>query len=208
VRRPAGSVTPPARVLSSLSVTDPTRRYERLDVELPLRLFVPSDDGLRFEAFGTSRNLGLGGLFMGSQFLLPRGLELSVELALPERPLVIRSRVVHVVGLDHANLVPGIGVEFLDVDSAGRELLLRSFTPPRYRAFHQELGEEFPHLKKAMPLRDISLILNLWEEWKVRQDGGPALTASGAPTPPTRRPGEPADPAAVRAGRRPRAGRS
>ena len=44
--------------------------------------------------------------------------------------------------------------------------------------------EEFPHLKKTVPLRDVSLVLNLWEEWKIRNEGGPLSTASGAPPPP------------------------
>ncbi len=28
-----------------------TRRYERIDIELPCRLFIPGEGGLRFEAF-------------------------------------------------------------------------------------------------------------------------------------------------------------
>jgi hypothetical protein len=83
-----------------------------------------------------------------------------------------------------------MGIEFLDVDARGREALLRYFTPLRYQAFYEEFRVEFPHLEKLQPLRDVSLVLNLWEEWKVRQDGGPASTASGAPPAPPRRPGE------------------
>ena len=50
--------------------------------------------------------------------------------------------------------------------------------------------QEFPHLKKSVPLRDVSLVLNLWEEWKIRNQGGPASTASGAPDAPARNPRE------------------
>ena len=35
-------------------------------------------------------------------------------------------------------------------------------------------------------LRDVSLVLNLWEEWKIKNEGGPASTASGAPPAPSR----------------------
>ncbi len=158
-----------------------TRRSERIEIELPCRLYIPGGGGLRFEAFCTSNNLGLGGLFVASTFLLKRGLELYVELALPDGPLAIRSRVAHAVGLDDAEFETGMGIEFLDVDAHGRETLLRYFTPVRYQHFYAAFTEEFPHLKKALPLRDVSLVLNLWEEWKIRTEGGPLSTASGAP---------------------------
>jgi hypothetical protein len=165
-----------------------TRRYERIDIELRCRLFVPGEggEGLRFEAFCTSRNLGLGGLFVATTFLLEEGLELFVELALPDGPLAIRSRVAHAVQLDDPELTTGMGIEFLDVDAHGRETLLRYFTPDRYERFYAAFVDEFPHLKKAMPVRDVSLVLNLWEEWKIKKEGGPASTASGAPPAPPR----------------------
>jgi hypothetical protein len=172
-------------VLSSALVSE-TRRYERIDIELPCRLYVPGEDGLQFEAFCTSRNLGLGGLFVASTFLLREGLELYVELALPDGPLPIRSRISHAVPIDDPGLVTGMGIEFLDVDAHGRETLLRYFTPQRYETFHAAFVAEFPHLEKALPLADVSLVLNLWEEWKIRKEGGPLLTASGAPDGPAR----------------------
>jgi len=158
-----------------------TRRYERIDIELPCRLYIPGSGGLRFEAFCTSQNLGLGGIFVATSYLLKEGLELYVELALPDGPLPIRSKIAHAVGLDDPEMVTGMGVEFLDVDAHGRETLLRYFTPLRYQKFYDAFVEEFPHLKKSVPLRDVSLVLNLWEEWKIRNDGGPLSTASGAP---------------------------
>ncbi len=176
-----------------------TRRYERIDIELPCRLYIPGSDGLRFEAFCTSRNLGLGGIFVASSFLLRQGLELFVELALPDAPLPIRSRIAHAVALDDEEHLTGMGIEFLDVDAHGRETLLRYFTPLRYEKFYGAFVEEFPHLKKSVPLRDVSLVLNLWEEWKIRNEGGPLSTASGAPPAPLRS-GRPA-PAAPARGR-------
>jgi hypothetical protein len=164
-----------------------TRRYERIDIELPCRLFIPGEGGaLRFEAFCTSRNLGLGGLFVATTFLLKEGLEVFVELALPDGPLAIRSQVAHAVALDDPELTTGMGIEFLDVDAHGRETLLRYFTPVRYQRFYGAFTDEFPHLKKSVPLRDVSLVLNLWEEWKIKNEGGPASTASGAPPAPPR----------------------
>ena len=165
-------------------VEDPNRRYERIDIELPCRLFIPGKGGLAFQAFTGSRNLGLGGIFVASSFLLPERLELFVELALPEGALAIRSRVAHVVPLDDPDHESGMGIEFLDVDAHGRETLLRYFTPLRYQRFYEAFTGEFGHLRKDIPLRDVSLVLNLWEEWKIRSEGGPMSTASGAPPPP------------------------
>jgi hypothetical protein len=168
-----------------------TRRYERIRIELPCRLWVPGEGGgLRFEAFCTSRDLGLGGVFVAASFLLRAGLELFVELGLPEGPLSVRSRVAHVVQLDDPELTTGMGIEFLDVDAHGRETLLRYFTPARYDTFYGAFVKEFPHLETSVPLRDVALVLNLWEEWKILGEGGPRSTASGAPpAPPSGRPG-------------------
>ncbi len=177
-------------------MAESNRRYERIDIDLPCRLFITGRDGLDFQAFTTSRNLGLGGIFVQSSFLLKTDLELFVELGLPDGALAIRSRVAHVVGLDDREHPSGMGIEFLDVDAHGRETLLRYFTPVRYERFYEAFVEEFPHLKKDLPLRDVSLVLNLWEEWKIRAEGGPKLTATGAPPPPGR--GDaPARPAAI-----------
>jgi hypothetical protein len=162
------------------------RRYERIDIELPCRLYVPGDDGLRFEAHCTSLDLGLGGVFVSSSFLLRPGLGLFVELRLPRGPLAVRARVVHVVQHDDPALATGMGLAFEDVDAAGRETLLRFFAPSTYATFHEGLLAEFPHLGERLPLEDVALILNLWEEWKVRVAGGPLSTASGAPPAPAR----------------------
>jgi hypothetical protein len=190
-------------MLSWRAVTETTRRYERIEIERPVRLFIQGDQGLDFEAFCTTRNMGLGGLFLESTFLMPEGLELTAELGLPDGPLPIRSRVAHRVGQDDRTHLTGMGIEFLDVNARGREALLRYFTPKRYERFYADFAAEFPHLKGKQPLRDVSLVLNLWEEWKIRQGGGPAATASGAPPAPSRRPGEAEAAAARRVPERP-----
>jgi hypothetical protein len=171
-------------------MADQKRRYERIDIDLPCRLFIPEEDkkgGLRLQAFTMSKNLGLGGVFVESTFLLKAGLELWVELKLPSESLAIRGQVAHAVPLDHSDYLSGMGIEFLDVDSHGRETLLRYFTPERYHVFYDAMTKEFPHLSKEFENQDVSLIVNLWEEWKIRAAGGPLSTASGAPEPPARR---------------------
>ena len=95
------------------------------------------------------------------------------------------------MAIDDPEFTTGMGIEFLDVDAHGRETLLRYFSPVRYHKFYEGFVQEFPHLKKELPLRDVSLMLNLWEEWKIRNEGGPASTSSGAPEAPLRAGGHP-----------------
>ncbi len=154
-----------------------SRRYERIDIQLRCRLFITEPpEGrkpprMRFEAFATSSNLGLGGLFVESAFLLRPGVELNVELHLPNGPLPIASRVAHVVN-DDSHDFTGMGIEFLDVDSHGRETLLRYFTPTAYEQFYRAMLSEFSHLKEEFALEDVSLLVNLWEEAKAKGAAG------------------------------------
>ena len=161
--------------------------YAQIEVEIPCRLFREGSGGrgggLDFEAFCLSESLGLGGVFLTSSFLLREGTGLWIELGLPEGPLAVKGRVSAVVEHDDPRGLPaGFGVEFVDVEGRARETLLRYFTPDRYEQFFQQMLGEFPHLGEAFKGADISLILNLWEEWKQTQGaGGPVATAAGAP---------------------------
>jgi hypothetical protein len=89
--------------------------------------------------------------------------------------------VVHRVAHEGGELTTGLGIEFQDVDENARETLLRYFTPERYTHFYETMLNEFPHIVDELQIPQVSLVLNLWEEWKVRQAGGPAATAAGAP---------------------------
>ena len=165
-------------------MTEIRRRYERIQIDLAARLFLPEAPcakDLRFEAFCRTGNLSLGGVFVIADFLLKPGVELYVELELESGPLPILARISHTVSHGDDEFLTGMGFEFLDVDAYGRETLLRSFTPDRYHRFYQAMLKEFPHLESEIDIPEASLVLNLWEEWKVLQEGGPAGTASGAP---------------------------
>jgi hypothetical protein len=49
------------------------------------------------------------------------------------------------------------------------------------------MTQELPHLKKELPLTDVSLILNLWEEWKLaREEAPPARSLARRPARPRR----------------------
>ncbi len=161
------------------------RAYERIDVQLNVRLFLPDDDRdeLRFEAFSHTQNLCPGGLYLEATFLLRPDTRLWVELDLPEGPFLAQCRVAHRVELDDGQLPSGMGLEFYDVEAGGREQLLRYFAPDRYAEFRRALVAEFPHIEGEVDAGTVTLLLNLWEEWKIRQEGGPQSTASGAPQP-------------------------
>lgn len=177
-------------------MVDHNRRYERIELSLACRLFIPENKKpeksdmpeksdkpkrLLFEAFTNSQNLGLGGVFVESTFLLRPGVELWVELGLPTEALAIPGRIAHTIPLDNKDYPSGMGIEFLDVSSHAREVLLRYFTPQRYHDFYSAVMSEFPHLTREFEAEDISLLVNLWEEWNVRREGGPASTSSGSP---------------------------
>jgi Tfp pilus assembly protein PilZ len=165
-------------------MVDYARRYERIEVDIRCRLFVLEEgknNELRFEAFASSQNMGLGGVFLQSDLLLKKNVELFLELFLPDQQLTIQGRVAHLISHDTPDFPTGMGIEFLNVDSRAREVLLRYFSPMRYLSFYEGMTSEFPHLAKTYQIQDACLILNLWEEWKVLQEGGPASTASGVP---------------------------
>lgn len=161
------------------------RHYERIDDKLDVRIFLPDEntDELRFEAFARSLNLCPGGVYVSSTFLLNTGTHIWLELTLPEGPFVTQCRVAHRVELADDEFPSGMGMEFKEVGAEGREQLLRYFAPDRYSVFQAALLDEFPHIEGEVDVGTITLLLNLWEEWKVRQEGGPAATASGAPGP-------------------------
>ena len=158
-------------------------------MELDVRLFLPDEETeeLRFEAFSHTRNLCPGGLYVECTFLLRPDTKLWVEVMLPEGPFVARCRVAHRVELEDTQFPSGMGLEFFDVAAEGREQILRYFAPDRYEEFRTALVKEFPHIESEVDAGTVTLLLNLWEEWKIRQEGGPWATNSGAPEPTPRR---------------------
>jgi hypothetical protein len=172
---------------------DDLRRYERIGAELPCRLFISEkgEKGLKFQAFTSSVNVGLGGVFVKSSFLLKKGVDVNVEIALPDRRLSARARVSHLMPPSPEETKPdaapsGMGMEFVTVEE-GREALLHYVAPPRYQRFFDTLAEEFPHIADKLRLRDVAFILNLWETWKTKAPGRPTAAASRAPAPPRHR---------------------
>jgi type IV pilus assembly protein PilZ len=68
-------------------------------------------------------NISQGGLFINTRKPLPVGTSVKILVQLPGAsfPFQLEGRVTRVTEFDnHANMVPGMGVEFTDVDEAKR----------------------------------------------------------------------------------------
>ncbi len=95
------------------------RRAARLHHELPVA----------YRTVGSfltdwATNISQGGLFINTRKTLPVGTEVKLIIQLPNSafPFDLTGRVTRVVEFDnHANLVPGMGIEFTDIDVAKRD---------------------------------------------------------------------------------------
>ena len=100
---------------------DNKRRATRLHHEIPVAY---RSVGSFLSDWAT--NISHGGLFINTRKPLPVGTEVKILVQLPGAafPYRLSGRVTHVTEYDnHANMVPGMGVEFTDVDDAKRREL-------------------------------------------------------------------------------------
>ncbi|MER3427041.1 MAG: hypothetical protein C4334_02905 [Pyrinomonas sp.] len=80
---------------------DERRRHDR--ARLIIDLYFEGHEGT---GIANTRDIGVGGLYMNTQTVLPEGTMLTLRLPLGEEPLIIRGRVVY------SNPGRGVGVEF------------------------------------------------------------------------------------------------
>jgi hypothetical protein len=143
------------------------RQHERIAIELPTRLWLNEARGRRpvqFEGYAVTRDIAVGGTFVQSNYLLPIGCPINLEMQVKDGVISARGEVVHKVGADEAP-ESGMGIIFTEVDAINRERLLRFFINDTIRRFYEDrFIVEFPHLKGTMSLQDIALVLNLWED--------------------------------------------
>jgi len=101
---------------------DERRKYPRIR----LIAKVAHIRGNQFHYF-YSRDLSVGGIFLESDHPYPAGTTLELELVLPEiaDKLRLRGRVIRVEPPEsrHMGKVPGMGIEFLDMDTETQALL-------------------------------------------------------------------------------------
>jgi Tfp pilus assembly protein PilZ len=97
------------------------RRHQRKSVAVEFRAEDSSGPGtLIFDA----ADISIGGAFLKSDLLLEPGEELGLTFTLPNRPEIhTRARVAWVSRFPRKGQPPGMGVEFLDLSQAEREVL-------------------------------------------------------------------------------------
>jgi hypothetical protein len=144
------------------------RKHERILIEMSTRMWLDEPykgKQILFEGHATTRDLAIGGTFLKSDYLLPVGFPLNLEMRINDEDyLVARGEIVHAMGAggDHE---PGMGIQFTEVDAENRERLLRFFISDRIRDFYRgRFLVEFPHLETVLSLKDVALVLNLWED--------------------------------------------
>ncbi len=99
------------------------RHHERRSVELPITVSDAANRVVAIIQFST-QDLSTGGAFVRSHLLFEIGEVLSLQFALPDgRQIKAKGKVVRVARDTGDDVVPGMGIEFLDLSEADRERL-------------------------------------------------------------------------------------
>jgi hypothetical protein len=155
--------------VESVSMVDVERRkHERILIAMATRMWLDESHkgkNIVFEGFAKSLDLAIGGTFLESNYLLPVGFPLNMEMRISDdESLIVRGEVVHAIGEGESH-VPGMGIMFTEVDAENRERLLRFFVSERIHEFYDtRFLIEFPHLEAKLSLQDVALVINLWED--------------------------------------------
>ncbi len=144
------------------------REHERILIGMPTRMWLKEPyrgKPIEFEGHAVTRDLAIGGTFLESSYLLPVGFPVNLEMAIEGGDILsARGEIAH--RTDPLGDRPtGMGVNFTQVDAENRERLLRFFVSDRIREFYsQRFVVEFPHLEDVLSLKDVALVINLWED--------------------------------------------
>ncbi len=143
------------------------REHERIDIRMHTRIWrdeTVQGKAVNFEGFAHTRDLAIGGTFLEASYLLAVGCPINLEMTIDENDtLSARGEVVHT--LSGEGSVSGMGILFTEVDAENRERLLRFFVSDRVKEFyHTRFLMEFPHLEDNLSLKDVALVINLWED--------------------------------------------
>jgi hypothetical protein len=149
-------------------MADERRQHERILIQMATRMWLDElhkGKPIVFEGYATTRDLAIGGTFLESNYLLPVGFPLNLEMEISDGEMLLaRGEIVHTIGGGESH-EPGMGIAFTEVDAENRERLLRFFISGRIRDFYSErFLVEFPHLESAVSLKDVALVINLWED--------------------------------------------
>ncbi|MEZ4273510.1 MAG: PilZ domain-containing protein, partial [Myxococcota bacterium] len=152
-------------IRTAMKSTDERRDHERIDIQMKTRLWLDETvrgKHMQFEGYAETRDLAIGGTFVHSDYLLPMGSPINMEMLMDDvETLSARGEIVHIL----SDETRGMGILFTEVDAENRERLLRFFVSERVQEFYRErFVVEFPHLADSMTLKDVALVINLWED--------------------------------------------
>jgi uncharacterized protein (TIGR02266 family) len=103
--------------------TSNKRQHERRPVELPITVSDAANRVVAVIQFST-QDLSSGGAFVRSHLLFEIGEVLSLQFALPDgRQIKAKGKVVRVARDTGDDVVPGMGIEFVDLADADRASL-------------------------------------------------------------------------------------
>jgi uncharacterized protein (DUF952 family) len=144
------------------------RKHERISIQMPTRMWLDEvyrGKHILFEGYSITNDLAIGGTFLVSDYLLPVGFPLNLEMRIDDHEfLLTRAEIVHSIANEEGHQ-PGMGVMFTEVDAENRERLLRFFVSERISEFYgDKFLVEFPHLESVLSLQDVALVINLWED--------------------------------------------
>lgn len=148
--------------------TSEQREHDRIDIDMPTRMWLDEQrkgKSIAFEGHAVTQNLAIGGTFLVCNYLLPVGFPINLQMRISDDEyLIARGEVAHTVGEGESE-EPGMGILFTEVDAENRERLLRFFISERVETFYNErFLVEFPHLEETLSLKDVALVVNLWED--------------------------------------------
>ena len=145
------------------------REHERIEIRMRTRMWLDetlNGKPVMFEGFAVTRDLSIGGCYLESPYLLPMGYPVNLEMEMDDGQEILggRGEIIHHLDDDGSN-VSGMGIMFTEVDAENRERLLRFFVSDRIKEFYfEKFVVEFPHLRDVISLKDVALVLNLWED--------------------------------------------
>jgi uncharacterized protein (TIGR02266 family) len=101
------------------------RQHERHPLELPITVSDAANRVVAIIQFST-QDLSMGGAFVRSHLLFEIGEVLSLQFSLPDgRAVRASGKVVRVARDTGDDVVPGMGIQFIDLVDADREALRR-----------------------------------------------------------------------------------
>ncbi|MFO0601327.1 MAG: PilZ domain-containing protein [Myxococcaceae bacterium] len=117
------------------------RQFPRAAMTVPFRVWVGTDDDLRFEATLRSGNVSVSGAFLESTFFLPVGTEVRASFSLDpaEAPVLARAQIIRVEtpGRDGKGRT-GFALRFVEFFEQTEVTLARLFLGVRLEAFAKE----------------------------------------------------------------------